>query len=153
MMKSFQTDSIDEIENTESENDEIIISISSIHQISSENRNPAVDEDNQSANSPSAPSSENQSSENSPPAGRSTRNRRLSARYQNFADVIVLLQDEAVAPSFVESRRKKVNELLKKNCFEVVFIESVFEGIRIFNSRFVDEIKHKETTAAFEKYD
>ena len=147
MIKSFQTDFIDEIENTENESDEIINSISSTSQISPKNRNPAIDKNNQSTNS----SAENFSSENSSPAGRSTRNRRLPARYQNFVDVIVLLQNEAVSSPFVESRRKEVNELLKKNCYEVVFIESVSEEIKIFNSRFVNEIKNQKMTAAFEK--
>ena len=143
-MKSFQIDSNDEIDNvtnTEDKDDEIIILISSNQQNSSKDWNSAIDKDNQSANLSFAFSS----------AGRSTRNRRLSIKYQNFVDVIVLLQNEAVSSSFVESRRKEINELLEKECFEVILIESISEGVRIFNSRFVDEIKHKKTTAAFEK--
>ena len=146
-MKSFRIDLDHEVHEaaekvddlTSIEDDEINVQISSIQQNSSKNRNSAVDENNQSSNPLSA--------------RRSTRNRRLSTRYQNFVDVIVLLQNETVSSSFVESRRKEVNELLKKNCFEVVFIESILEEIRIFNSRFVNEIKHEKTTAAFENLD
>ena len=102
----------------------------------SKNRDSAIDENNQS---------------NSLFADKLTRNRRLSIRYQNFVNIIVLLQNEIVLSFFVESRRKEVNELLKKNCFEIVFIESIFEEIRIFNSRFVNEIKHEKSIAIFEK--
>ena len=154
MMKSFRIDSDHEADENDdaTNNDEITISILSIQQNSSKNQNPAVDKNNQSTNlSVENSSLENSSFENSSSVNRFTRNRRLSVRYQNFVDVIVLLQNETVSSSFVESRRKEVNELLKKKCFEVVLIESVSEEIRIFNSRFVDEIKHEEMTAAFEK--
>ena len=98
MIKSFQTDFIDKIKNIENENDKIIISISFNQQNSSKNRNSAVDKNNQSANSSSVSSFQNPSS-----ADRFIRNRRLSVKYQNFVDIIVLLQNEAVSLSFVES--------------------------------------------------
>ena len=152
VIKLFQIDSNDEVNDvTDNEDDEIINSISSIQHNLPKNRNPAVDSDNQSTNLSSTLSSENQSLENISSADRSTRNRRLSVRYQNFADVIVLLQNETVSLSFVESGRKEVNELLEKECFKMIFIESISEEIRIFNSRFVDEIKHERTVAVFEK--
>ena len=137
VIKSFQIDSKDKVDDvTDIEDDEIINLISSISQILSKNRNSAIDKNNQS---------------NLSLASRSTRNCRLSIKYQNFVDVIVLFQNEIVSSSFMKSRRKEVNELLKKECFEVVFIESIFESICIFNSRFVDKIKHEKTTAIFEK--
>ena len=51
-------------------------------------------------------------------------------------------------PSFEDSRRKELNGLLEKGVFEVVNIP---QGVRIFNSRFVDEIKNAGTDKAFEK--
>lgn len=85
-----------------------------------------------------------------------------------MADVSVFLQDEpalelfpsepifsqngpALDTSFLESRRKEINGLLEKGTFEVVPISEIPPGIRVFNSRFVDEIKNIGTAAAFEK--
>ncbi len=73
---------------------------------------------------------------------RSIREKRLPRRYQNFADITVLLQDDQSIPSFVDFRRKEINDLLKKRVFELITIDKVLENIRIFNSRFVDEVKH-----------
>jgi hypothetical protein len=47
------------------------------------------------------------------------RTRRLSLRYQNFADIIVFLQDDEEISStptltFTDSRRKEINDLLKR---------------------------------------
>jgi hypothetical protein len=60
---------------------------------------------------------------------------------------VVFLQDD----QFTESRRKEVNGLLDLGVFEVVSRENVPQGLRIFNSRFVDEIKNRGTDKAFEK--
>jgi hypothetical protein len=99
----------------------------------------------------------------SPPAtARSTRARRLSLRYQNFADIIVFLQDDDPhsnqfenpsfpTPIFAESRRKEITDLLEKRVFELITIDAVLRNVRIFNSRFVDEIKHPDTADAYEK--
>lgn len=76
--------------------------------------------------------------------------RRLPARYQqNTADINIFVQ--STQPSFTESRRKEINGLLEKGTFAVVDISSVPDGARIFNSRFVDEIKNAGTDKAFEK--
>lgn len=87
------------------------------------------------------------------PLQRPVRTRRLPIRYQNMADISILLQDELapISTSFVESRRKKIDGLLEKDVFEVVPISDVPSGIGIFNSRFVDEIKNMGTATAFEK--
>jgi hypothetical protein len=53
---------------------------------------------------------------------------------------------------FVESRRKKINDLLKNKVFEMIIISEVFADVRIFNSRFVDEIKHPSTSQTYEKF-
>jgi hypothetical protein len=97
---------------------------------------------------------------------RFTRARRLSLRYQNFADITVFLQDEddsssifilnsssnfALISTFAESRRKEINDLLKRQIFELIIISKVLKNVRIFNSRFVDEIKHSGISQAYEK--
>ncbi len=84
------------------------------------------------------------------------RARRLSLRYQNFADIIVFLQDDeeislTLIFTFVDSRRKEINDLLKRQVFEIITISEVLKNVRIFNSRFVDEIKHSDTSQAYEK--
>jgi hypothetical protein len=100
--------------------------------------------------------------ENQDPApeipARPTRARRLPLRYQNFADITVFLQDEVDSspvstptPTFAESRRKEINDLLKRQVFEITIISEVSKNVRIFNSRFVDEIKHSDTPQAYEK--
>ena len=65
----------------------------------------------------------------------------------SIADISVLIQE---AP-FENSRRSEINGLLEKGVFEPVNIKDVPQGVRIFNSRFVDEIKHLGTNKAFEK--
>jgi hypothetical protein len=88
---------------------------------------------------------------------RSIRARRLSLRYQNFADIIVFLQDDEEISSistftFADSRRKEINDLLKRQVFEIITISEVFKNVRIFNSCFVDEIKHSNISQAYEKF-
>jgi hypothetical protein len=87
---------------------------------------------------------------------RLTQARRLSLRYQNFADITVFLQDDEEISStstltFADSRRKEINELLKRQVFEIIIISEVFKDVCIFNFRFVDEIKHSDTSQAYEK--
>ena len=90
------------------------------------------------------------------------RSRKLSLRYKNFeTDISIffqsdfqndhLLMQNSTSGPFVKSRKKKINELFEKNCFEVVLTSDVLHGIRIFNSRFVDEIKNIDTIDAYEK--
>jgi hypothetical protein len=82
--------------------------------------------------------------------------RRLSLRYQNFADIIVFLQDDEEISSistfiFADSRRKEINDLLKRQVFEIITISEVFKNVRIFNFRFVDKIKHSDISQTYEK--
>jgi hypothetical protein len=51
----------------------------------------------------------------------------------------------------MDLRRKEINELLEKGVFAVVTEKDVPQGVRIFNSRFVDKIKHPSTNRAFKK--
>lgn len=55
------------------------------------------------------------------------------------------------SPLFAASRQKEVMGLLEKKVFELVGVSQVPPGIRIFNARFVDEIKNEGTDKAFEK--
>jgi hypothetical protein len=88
---------------------------------------------------------------------RLTRARRLFLRYQNFADIFIFLQDESdsfaltLNFTFVDSRRKEINDLLKRQVFEIITISEVLKNVRIFNFRFVDEIKHSDTSQTYEK--
>jgi hypothetical protein len=40
---------------------------------------------------------------------------------------------------------------LKRQVFEIIIISEVLKNVRIFNSRFVDEIKHSDISQAYEK--
>jgi hypothetical protein len=69
-----------------------------------------------------------------------------------LADIIVYLQDTpANNTQFKASRQKEINGLLEKGVFEVIPATDVPQGIRLFNSRFVDDIKYAGTEKAFEK--
>jgi hypothetical protein len=57
----------------------------------------------------------------------------------------------ALDTQFAHSRQKEVNGLIEKGVFQLVHRTDIPQGIRIFNSRFVDEIKNKGTDKAFEK--
>jgi hypothetical protein len=51
----------------------------------------------------------------------------------------------------MDSRRKEINRLLEKGVFAVVIDRDVPQGVYIFNSRFINEIKYPGTNKAFEK--
>lgn len=55
------------------------------------------------------------------------------------------------AGQFVKSRQKELNGLLEKGVFQITSIDDMPPGTRLFNSRFVDEIKNPGTDKAFEK--
>ena len=74
----------------------------------------------------------------------------ISIFFQNDQLLMQHMQDPAPGP-FVESRKKEINGLFEKGCFEIVSASDVFHGTRIFNSRFVDEIKNIGTIDAYEK--
>ncbi len=90
-----------------------------------------------------------------------TRAKRLSLRYQNFADIIVFLQDDhshsnqfedLLISIFANSRRKEIIDLLEKRVFELIIIDAVLKNVRIFNFRFIDEIKHSSIADVYEKF-
>ena len=100
-------------------------------------------------------------SPNSPPARSRGRPRKLPLKYKNGeTDISIFLQNDSQdlllqhmqSAPFVESRRKKINDFFEKNCFEIVATANLLRGIKIFNSRFVDEIKNIDTANAYEKF-
>ena len=62
-------------------------------------------------------------------------------------DISVLVQETP----FTDLQRKEINKLLKKGVFAVIMEKDIPQGIYIFNSRFVDEIKHPNTNKTFKK--
>jgi hypothetical protein len=54
-------------------------------------------------------------------------------------------------PDFTSSRQKELNGLIKREVFEFVKNTDTPADTRIFNSRFVDQIKLEGTLKAYEK--
>ena len=87
------------------------------------------------------------------------RPRKLSLRYRDFeTNISIFFQNDfqndqqvSISVPFVKSRKKEINELFEKNCFEIVSTSDVSHEVRIFNSRFVDEIKNIDTIDTYEK--
>ena len=52
---------------------------------------------------------------------------------------------------FIASRQKKISDLLKKNVFEFINERNVSSNIRVFNARFVNEMKNENTKKIYEK--
>ena len=53
--------------------------------------------------------------------------------------------------NFQISRLKKLNELLEKKMFKIINIEDLFAKTRVFNNRFMNQMKNEGTEKAFEK--
>ncbi len=107
VIKSFFTESFVEVEST--------VDVQSINDVESENVQSSDDENQNLASEFSI---------------RFTRARRLSLRYQNFADIIVFLQNHEEISSisiftFADSRRKEINDLLKRQSFEIITISEM----------------------------
>jgi hypothetical protein len=82
------------------------------------------------------------------------RNKRPPARFrQNTVDISIFLQDnlQPPLPLYTDSRRKELNSLLKKGVFKLINIADIPQRVRIFNSRFVNQIKDAGTDKAFKK--
>jgi hypothetical protein len=73
----------------------------------------------------------------------------ISIAYLNFT--LNSITDSAVS-RFIASRQQKISELLEKDVFLSVNRADVLSDVRIFSSRFVNEIKHSDTNKAFEKF-
>jgi hypothetical protein len=72
----------------------------------------------------------------------------ISIAYLNFTLNSIISFDS----SFTASRQQKIVELLEKSVFLSVNRTDVFFDVRIFSSRFVNEIKHSGTDKTFEKF-
>ena len=62
---------------------------------------------------------------------------------------ITMITASFLTPSFIKSRKKKINKLLEIEVFSIV--KDISQNIRIFSSRFMNNIKHKSTSKAYEK--
>jgi hypothetical protein len=83
-----------------------------------------------------------------PPEQPVKRRRGRPRKYPTKADISVFLQDDQ---PYAASRQAEISGLLEKGVFEIASLNDVTGGVRIFNARFVDEIKNKGTDKAFEK--
>jgi hypothetical protein len=63
------------------------------------------------------------------------------------AGVLIVMQETL----FANLRQKEINRLLKKGVFTAIIEKDIPQGVYIFNSRFVNKIKHPGTNKAFEK--
>jgi hypothetical protein len=70
------------------------------------------------------------------------------AAYLNF----ILNSITSADSSFTASRQQEIADLLEKDVFLSVNRAEVPSDVRIFSSRFVNEIKHPDTNKAFEKF-
>lgn len=61
-------------------------------------------------------------------------------------DMMYLLE-----PNYADSRQKEIDGLLESQVFRLIPRSQLPEGARLFNSRFVDEVKHPGTEDAYEK--
>ena len=71
----------------------------------------------------------------------------ISARQSLYIDISVLVQETP----FTDLRYKEINGLFKKGVFVVITEKDIPQSIRIFNSRFINKIKHLNTDKAFKK--
>jgi hypothetical protein len=136
--------------------------IESINDVESINENvQSIFENVQSSDHQNDLSAENSEIINSFAIIKHIRTRRLSLRYQNFANIIVFLQNDdslsnqfenSFISIFVKSRRKEIIDLLEKRIFELIIIDAVLRNVRIFNFKFVDEIKHLDIADVYEKF-
>jgi hypothetical protein len=83
------------------------------------------------------------------------RDRDRSRKY--FASIVnvifnAIIDSVNIDSSLISFRQKEIAELLEKDVFLSINKRDVSADVRIFNSRFVNEIKHSETEKAFEKF-
>jgi hypothetical protein len=71
---------------------------------------------------------------------------------ESIAYTSFMLNISTIDFSFTAFRAKEIVELLEKEIFESVNKDDVSIDVRIFSSRFVNEIKHSSIEKAFEKF-
>jgi hypothetical protein len=86
------------------------------------------------------------------PTGPVKRDRGRPRKYPAPTINFVFNTTESAVSSFTSSRQKEIAGLLEKGVFISVNKRNVPTDVRIFSSRFVNEIKHSETEKAFEKF-
>jgi hypothetical protein len=70
-----------------------------------------------------------------------------------FASIVnVIFNIINVDSSFIAFRQKEIVDLLEKGIFLSINKKNVSANVRIFNSRFVDEVKNSGTEKTFEKF-
>ena len=84
-----------------------------------------------------------------PPKRRRGRPRKVPLLDTNTTDLEAYIS--TADTQFEQSRQKEVNGLIDKGVFQLVHKIDIPQGIRIFNSRFMDKIKNKGTDQAFKK--
>ena len=62
-----------------------------------------------------------------------------------------LIENSFHSFQFIDSKQKKISDLLKKKIFEFVNKRDVSSDIRVFNARFINEIKNENTKKTYEK--
>ena len=94
-----------------------------------------------------------QSSKDSTPRRNPPRFRQRPTRFQNNIVNITVYMFRFMPSSvnFQTSRLKKLNELLEKGVFKFIYIDDLFIEARVFESRFVNQMKNEGTEKAFEK--
>ena len=83
----------------------------------------------------------------------SSRLRQRLIRFQNNITDITIYISRFISPSanFQTFRLKKLNELLEKRVFKIIYIDDLFIKTRVFENRFMNQMKNEETEKAFEK--
>ena len=84
----------------------------------------------------------------------SSRSRQRLTHFQNINIInITIYIFKFISPfaNFQTSRLKKLNELLEKRIFKIIYIDDLFIEARVFENRFVNQIKNEGTEKAFEK--
>lgn len=80
---------------------------------------------------------------------RPTRTHRPPARYR--ADIMIADTMDKPRPDFTSSRQKELDGLIKTGVFEFIKATDIPATTRIFNSRFLDQVKFEGTPKAYEK--
>ena len=69
-------------------------------------------------------------------------------RKYSLLDITIIIVSFLIL-SFIKFRKKKINKLLETEVFSIV--KDISQNIRIFSSCFVNNIKHKNISKAYEK--
>ena len=69
-------------------------------------------------------------------------------RKHSLSDITMIIVS-FLTLSFIKFHNKKINKLLEIEVFSIV--KDILQNIRIFSSHFINNIKHKNTSKAYEK--